>query len=31
MEKCLPAPPTVGTACLPVGRGSADRECWDIA
>jgi hypothetical protein len=22
----LPAPPSVGTACLPVGRGSAGRE-----
>jgi len=24
----LPAPPSVGTACLPVGRESAGREVW---
>ena len=26
----LPAPPSVGTACLPVGRGPADRGEGDV-
>jgi hypothetical protein len=28
LYQSLPAPPSVGTACLPVGRGPVERGGW---